>query len=256
MQKKKKCFVIAPIGEDDSPVRKRSDQILTHVIKPAAQNFGYDVDRADNISKPGIITEQIIERLYIDDLVIADLTGNNPNVTYELALRHAFKKPIIQIQDSSDSLPFDIAGIRTIRLDYRYIDSMERGKQEIINQIKNIEKDPSKIVSPVTFALDYISAIGKGDPQSKVIFNMSSQIDFISRKLADIESRLPGPQVSPHIPGSALTSGFTEWPKIDWSQSFLSAPLQKKFVRIPVINPNTGETEYVVTTAQDAKQSP
>jgi len=54
---------------------------------------------------------------------VADLFGNNPNVYYELALRHAFSKPFIQMQDSSEK-PFDRQGIRTIRFDYRLEDSM------------------------------------------------------------------------------------------------------------------------------------
>jgi hypothetical protein len=76
----KTCFVIAPIGEPESEIRKRSDQILKHVITPAVQQFGYEPLRADQIAEPGLISSQVIQHIMNDPLVIADLTGRNPNV--------------------------------------------------------------------------------------------------------------------------------------------------------------------------------
>src|SRR5688572_13315379 len=89
----KSCFVISPIGEVGSEVRARADQILKYVIQPAVKVFGYVAIRADAMPEPGLITTQIIDRIINDDLVVADLTGKNPNVYYELALRHAIRKP-------------------------------------------------------------------------------------------------------------------------------------------------------------------
>lgn len=93
MTDEKSCFVISPIGEPDSDTRKRADQILKHVVKPAVAECGYTAVRADEIDKPGIITSQVIQRVVTDPLVIADLTERNPNVFYELAIRHALRKP-------------------------------------------------------------------------------------------------------------------------------------------------------------------
>ena len=67
-----------------------------------------------------------------DEIAIADLTGKNPNVYYELAIRHGLNKPVINIKDVSESLAFDIVGMRTIDVDFRYIDSMKKCKKEII----------------------------------------------------------------------------------------------------------------------------
>jgi hypothetical protein len=55
------CFVIAPIGEDGSPIRARSDQIFNHVIKPVAKECGFEAIRADKIPEPGLITSQVID---------------------------------------------------------------------------------------------------------------------------------------------------------------------------------------------------
>jgi hypothetical protein len=107
----KSCFVIAPIGEKGSEIRKRSDAILKYLIQPVVESCGFsNAVRADHLALPGIITRQVIERVVNDDLVIADLTGANANVFYELAIRHMVRKPLVQIVANTSSIPFDIAG--------------------------------------------------------------------------------------------------------------------------------------------------
>jgi hypothetical protein len=188
----KNCFVIGPIGEKDSEIRKRSDQILEYVIEPIVRELGYTLTRADQIPEPGIITRQIIERLLNDNLVIADLTSNNPNVTYELALRHAFNKPVIQLKDTSDEfsyLPFDIQGLRTIEVDYRFIKSMDDCKGEIKRQILEIEKNSDKIDSPVSFALDSISVSKSENPKDRMLAEMASQLQDLASKYDSLLSK-------------------------------------------------------------------
>jgi hypothetical protein len=114
------CFVIGPIGdkdaEADSPERRNYEdavQVLEEVIEPACAGFGIPVIRADRINRPGEITEQIYRHLRDAHLVIADLTGANPNVMYELGLRHTTGKLTIQIGER-EKLPFDVNVIRTI----------------------------------------------------------------------------------------------------------------------------------------------
>jgi len=143
-KKEKQCFVIAPIGEDNSDTRKRSNQILKHIIEPVTLQLGYTTTRADKLSKPGIITSQIINHLLEDDLVIADLTEKNPNVFYELAIRHAIRKPVVQIIFHTETLPFDISASRTIKFDHKDLDSVAICKEELEKQIKAVEKDWEK----------------------------------------------------------------------------------------------------------------
>ncbi|MFT9245622.1 MAG: hypothetical protein ABF500_10290, partial [Liquorilactobacillus satsumensis] len=77
---KRKCFVIMPIGEENSPVRKKSEGLLESVIKPVLSNLNIEPVVPSEMSKPGLITNQIIKEIVNDDLVIANLTGLNPNV--------------------------------------------------------------------------------------------------------------------------------------------------------------------------------
>ncbi len=87
---------------------------MGEVIEPACAKVGLDAVRADTLARAGEITEQIFRRLHDDDVVIADLTDANPNVMYELGLRHARDKLTIQIGEFG-RLPFDVNTIRTIQ---------------------------------------------------------------------------------------------------------------------------------------------
>lgn len=115
-----KAFVIGPIGDRDAPdgtlnrvVYEEGIQVLEEVIEPACSAFGVIAFRADEIDRTGEIPEQVFRHLRDAPIVIADLTGANPNVMYELGLRHTTGKLTIQLGER-DKLPFDIAAIRTI----------------------------------------------------------------------------------------------------------------------------------------------
>ena len=114
---RKSLFIISPIGQPSSETEIYFDKVRRHIIDPVASDKNYHTIRADEISRPGRITSQIIEHLREDDLVIADLTKRNPNVFYELAVRHAVGKPVILLGEFGDDIPFDVAAQRVIFYD-------------------------------------------------------------------------------------------------------------------------------------------
>ena len=135
---KPKCFVIGPIGADDSDTRWKSDRVLKHIVRAILQET-YDVERADDIRRPGIITVQIIQQLLEARLVVADLSEANPNVYYELAVRHAARKPVIHMIAEGDDAPFDVSQMRFIRFDIKDLESVERAKRELGEHARVIE---------------------------------------------------------------------------------------------------------------------
>jgi len=180
------CFVIAPIGEEGDETRHRSDQVLKHIIQPVVAECGYKAIRADKIPEPGIITSQIIQHLVEDSIVIADLTGRNPNVYYELAIRHAVKKPVVQIIQAGESIPFDVATMRTISFDYRDLDSVDRCKEELIKQIRSIERDPSQVYNPISLAIDLQFLRRSDNPVEKSNAEIVSMLHSLQDTIRDL----------------------------------------------------------------------
>src|SRR4029077_4166673 len=86
----KTCFVVGPIGDAGSPTRGHADWLLDEIIQPVfAEHFkDFEVIRSDKIAQPGMIDSEVINHLLDADLVIADLTFQNPNVFYEMGIRH------------------------------------------------------------------------------------------------------------------------------------------------------------------------
>lgn len=148
------CFYITPIGEEGSDQRKHSDLFLGQLIEPAVEQFQLSVVRADKIDQPGIITRQIIDYILKSRLVIADLSFHNPNVFYELALRHAVRKPVVQIVRARNSIPFDINQMRTIVIDdtdiYTLLPMVETYRSEIATQVRRALDAPTDADTPIS----------------------------------------------------------------------------------------------------------
>lgn len=114
----KNCFVVCPIGDEDSNIRKRSDFLFYNVFKVAANRAGLEIKRSDLGLSENILPD-IFERLNEDVLVIADISGEelpNPNVMYELGYRDALGLPSIVVRDPDNKIPFDIKDKRVITL--------------------------------------------------------------------------------------------------------------------------------------------
>lgn len=148
------CFYISPIGEDDSEQRKHADLFLESIVEPSIEEFNLKVVRADNIGKAGMITAQILEYIIRSKLVIADLSYHNPNVFYELSLRHVCRLPTVQIIRKSDNIPFDLEQFRTIKIDttdiFTMVPNLQSYKAEIGSQVRTALKNPDSVDNPIS----------------------------------------------------------------------------------------------------------
>ena len=183
----KLCFVISPIGDEGSEVRRRSNQILKHIIHPAAKTCGYETIRADEISKPGIITSQIIQHLLEDSIVVADLAGHNPNVFYELAIRHAVRKPVLQLAKEGETIPFDVAPTRTIIVDHTDLDSANAAREKLVEQIHAVETDPGEVDNPISMAIDVQALRTSRNPLEKSHAQIIAQLQEIKTMLHEVQ---------------------------------------------------------------------
>jgi hypothetical protein len=148
------CFYISPIGDEGSEQRKHADLFLGSLVEPALEEFGLKVVRADKIGKAGMITAQILEYILKSKLVIADLSFHNPNVFYELSLRHVSRLPTVQVIRKCDRIPFDIDGFRTIKIDttdiFTMVPNLQTYKTEIAAQVRSALKNPDSVDNPLT----------------------------------------------------------------------------------------------------------
>lgn len=153
---KNTCFVIAPIDQEGSEQRKHSDMLLEALIRRALDR-DWEVIRADQITAPGMISGQVVEHLLQSGLVIADLSFHNPNVFYELALRHAAGKPTVHVIRRGDPIPFDLKDFRTITIDttdkYELVAKLDTYRAEIANHVRQAVAEGAESSNPVrTFA--------------------------------------------------------------------------------------------------------
>lgn len=134
----KKCFVISPIGEEGSETRKRADQLYKYIIQPVCEKCEFDPIRVDQINDTDSITQTILDHLNTSELVIADISEHNPNAFYEMGYRKSLSKPIIHLKQQGETIPFDIASIRTFDYDLSDLDSVDAVKERLVKTIQNL----------------------------------------------------------------------------------------------------------------------
>ena len=186
----KLCFVISPLGDSDSETRRRSDQVLRHIVRPAVESCGYEAVRADEIDRPGMITSQVIQHVVEDALVVADLTERNPNVFYELAIRHALRKPLVQIIRKGDAIPFDVADTRTIYVDHTDLDGAESARGDIVKQIEALQGESLDIETPISVALDLQLLRRSEKPEERSLADLVEVVGDLRTSLSNVEARI------------------------------------------------------------------
>ncbi|TAK62392.1 MAG: hypothetical protein EPO22_07515 [Dehalococcoidia bacterium] len=124
--------------------------------------------------------------------MVADITGRNPNVFYELAVRHAIRKPVVQLIHAGETIPFDVAHQRTIKVDHKDLDSVAACVEELARQIRAAEKDPTKVDTPISMALEVQTLRQSDNPLEKSTADIISMLQEVRATVSDLTgSRLP-----------------------------------------------------------------
>jgi hypothetical protein len=126
------CFVLMPLNVKFNGIYK--------LIKKTVEGFGIECKRADEIFGPTVIIEDILKHIKNSSFLIADLTGRNPNVFYELGYAHAFQKDVILLTQDSTDVPFDLTHIRYIKYN-NDIAGVEKLKDQLQKTIKELNSN-------------------------------------------------------------------------------------------------------------------
>lgn len=110
----KMCLFISTFGEAGSLERKHAEAVVRTIIRPALLPLGYTVIRGDRLTTPGAVNTRIVRELRAADLVVADLTGLNPNVMFEIGVRQAWNLPLVLIAQSNTTIPSGVQGIQVV----------------------------------------------------------------------------------------------------------------------------------------------
>ena len=90
---------------------------IHYAVRQAVDMSGHTLIRIDELFATGNITDQIHNEINKADLVIADISNQNPNVMYEVGFAQSAQKPILPISEQGQQIPFDIASIRVLIYD-------------------------------------------------------------------------------------------------------------------------------------------
>lgn len=190
------CFLIAPIGSEGSDTRERSDGVLEYIVAPAAHDVGLTTIRADKIAKPGQITRQVIEHVVGARAAVVDLTGANPNVYYEMAVRHTAQLPTVLIAQDGEKLPFDISQMRTIFFDHTSLKSAAECRTQITQHLK--EALGGEVDSPISASVT-VQRLEQGTSQERVLAQLVDGVDEVRTRLRHMDGRPARSQIPARV---------------------------------------------------------
>ena len=129
----------------------------------------------------------MIQHLLNDSLVIADLADHNPNVFYELALRHVVRKPIVQLIKSGQTIPFDISPMRTLKYDLTDPDDVVDCVEKLSKQITVALSNPSEADNPISASVDLQALKTSSNPNERSEARIMEAIQALSVEIAEVK---------------------------------------------------------------------
>lgn len=170
------CFTIMPFGG-------WFDDYYVGIYKPAIEAAGVNPKRADDMYRPSTIVNDIWEHTQKAKLVLADLTGKNPNVFYELGLAHALAKPAILITESMDDVPFDLRALRVIEYDKNRPNWGDSLQSDITQSIKEILESPLESVLPAFLSVKSSPKKRELTKTEREMLEIKSDLDAMRREI-------------------------------------------------------------------------
>jgi hypothetical protein len=133
------CFVLMPFGG-------WNDVYYKDVYSPAIKAAGFEPLRADDLFHSGSVMEQIWEQISDAKVLVADVSGKNANVFYELGLSHSRGKPVVLLTGDIEDVPFDLRHLRVIVYDIRDPEWSQKVQRQMTTYLRNAKEEPEKSI--------------------------------------------------------------------------------------------------------------
>ena len=146
-------FVLMPFDE-------QFNEIYNDFLKATFESIEevqFQVDRASDIENQRSILNDIVIRIAHSDLIVADLTGCNPNVFYELGLAHALRRPVILLTQDIEEIPFDLQPYRVLEYDTHFA-KIQCAKEILKDYARKFARSEMQFGNPVK---DYLPGSGE-----------------------------------------------------------------------------------------------
>lgn len=130
------------------PFDAEFNRIYTDLIKPALENEGFRVQRADSTLDQQNILRTIVHSIDLADLIIAELTTSNPNVFYELGIAHGLSKPVVLLAQDLGEVPFDLRSYNIVTYSLRF-DEVHKLQDRLSAIARGLKEGSVSFGSPV-----------------------------------------------------------------------------------------------------------
>jgi hypothetical protein len=253
-EEQKKCFIITPIGGESTETRVKADGLIKAVITPVLEELNIKGYAAHQIDITGSITKQIIQRIISDDIVIANLTELNPNVMYELAIRHATRKPVVIVAEHGTKLPFDIIQLNTIFYtnDMIGVDNLKPKLRNAIEAALGEEKPNNPIYDGIEDSIMREVVAKNSNDTEKYILN---RLDEISKDVGALKNTKSSQTIAswPVLLTNDDISIYKEFRVLTNQSAKISAAMLKTMVKnsIQRTHPNTSSDIRISKVAND-----
>jgi hypothetical protein len=192
-RKKDTCFVICPFGG-------WHDAYHQEIFCAAIRAAGLEPSRADDLFRSSNIVHDTWRLISSSRVMLADLTGKNANVFYELGLAHAARKPVLLVTQTMDDVPFDLRALRVITYDVQHPSWGELLRMEIKVGLDETLKSPEGSVLPTFLLEEDPKSQPKVTPEERRYLALQAQIDAMRAEMRAETARAQlAPSDSPPI---------------------------------------------------------
>lgn len=193
---KLRCGMIRPIA-DMTGYTASHWRDVHDIVSEAANHAGYDLRLVSESDAASVILSEIVTNIYGNEIVVADVSGRNPNVMFELGMRMAFQKPVVIITDDETPFSFDISPVKHLiypkTLRFAKINAFKNDLASAINASVEAHNNNPKVGYLQQFGRIEVSELGT---QHINVNDMAETLVDLQRMVSGLSSKLDRPSRS------------------------------------------------------------